>query len=167
MSLYLGCGSMGKTVALRIPLIYLTDGRDKKKAYFCLDVNGFFKEFFLIIYYTALLFYLSLDGRLEALSKESNQIGLFWSPISNKFKQNKLEVLEIGSSVTRFFYLVLRVALDFTPNVIYKRLGVTKIFLKKDLELRPGYWGYFFVSVAVFVLSPSEADRITKEKSCK
>ena len=57
--------------------------------------------------------------------------------------------------------MVLGVPSKLAPDAINKGLGVPKVFLEEDLELRPRNRSGAFV--ATLVLGPSEADGATKE----
>lgn len=52
-----------------------------------------------------------------------------------KFYQNKPELLKVKSLVLHFFFLILKVLLNFCPDVCYKHNGFFKILLKKSLKL--------------------------------
>lgn len=71
------------------------------------------------------------------------------------------------SSFLYFFELILRVAFKLVPNAINKRSRIAEFFLKKGLELSPGYGDYFFTLMLVLILSASIADGPWEEQSCK
>ena len=70
--------------------------------------------------------------------EEANKVGFFQSSFLIKFLKNKLEVFKIKDPVLHFFLLELRVTFNSIPSCINKSLGVTKIFLKKSLEISLG-----------------------------
>lgn len=55
--------------------------------------DRFFDRFVPTIELSATLFHLGLDGRLEALTEESDQVGLFWRSRNIKLRENGLELL--------------------------------------------------------------------------
>lgn len=67
----------------------------------------------------------------------------------------------------RFFELILRVAFEFTPDVIYKRSGIAKVFLQKDLKLSLGYRNYSFTLVLALILSLLVANGFLEEQGYK
>ena len=66
--------------------------------------------------------------------------------------------------VLYLFLLKLRVTLDSTSSCVNERLGVTKILLKKSLEI---YLEYGFYLSPIFMLVLAETDLPTKKKSGK
>lgn len=69
--------------------------------------------------------------------------------------------------VLGFFHLILRVFLDFTLDVIYKRLRVIKIFMEKDLEFRSRYENYSFALMTTLILGLVKAESPTKKQGDK
>ena len=49
-----------------------------------------------------------------------------------------MEVFKVRGLVLHFFLLKLRVIFDSASGRVNKSSGVTKIFLKKSLEINPG-----------------------------
>ena len=60
---------------------------------------------------------LGLDRRLNPFSKESNEVGLFWSFVS--IKLDGLRMLEVRRPMLNFFLLVLGVLSNATPGDIH------------------------------------------------
>ena len=81
---------------------------------------------------------LGLDQRLTLFSKESNEVGLFWSSVS--IKLDGLRMLEVRRLIINFFLLVLGVLLNSTPGSVYQSTRVTKTFPKKSLNSTQGKW---------------------------
>ena len=77
------------------------------------------------------MFHLGLDRGLEFFSKESNEVGLFWSPVSIKL-DNRLKMLEVRRPIVNFFLRILGVSLNPDPTIVYERPGVSMTLSKKN-----------------------------------
>lgn len=83
------------------------------------------------------LFHLSFHQWLESFTKESNEVGLFWSSVSIKLDEDGLEMFEVRSAVLDLFHLVLRISFNLTPDSIHESPGINKILSKESLKLDP------------------------------
>ena len=84
------------------------------------------------------LFHLSFYRRSETFADESNKVGFFRSSLFINFSENRLEVFKVRDAVLYLFLLKLRITFDSAPGRINESSRVTKILLKKRLEIDPG-----------------------------
>ena len=68
-------------------LIYFSEDGGRLEAIDC-----FLEQCIPTVKFPSALFHLGLDRRLESFSKESNEVGLFWSPVSIKLDKDGLEM---------------------------------------------------------------------------
>ena len=83
----LGHGSVSGAIPSWSILIYLSEDRGRLEAIY---------RFFRLVHPNCLVFFciipsLCLDRRLTSFSKESNEVGLFWGPVSIKLNKDGLE----------------------------------------------------------------------------
>lgn len=74
-------------------------------------------------------------------------------------------MFELSSTILDFFVQVLGSFLDFTPDSIHKRCGLSKAFLQKGFELFPGRRNSA-LNLA-FVLLPAKENSFLQEESSK
>ena len=84
------------------------------------------------------LFYLGFYRRSETFAEEPNKVGFFRSSLLIEFLENRLEMFKVRGLVLHLFMLKLRVTFDSARGRVDESLGVTKILLKKSLEIDPG-----------------------------
>ena len=114
--------------------------------------------------FSPLLFHLSFYRRSETFAKKSNNVGFVQSSLFIKFLENGLEIFKVRDLVFYLFLLKLRVTFDSAPGRVDESSGITKIFLKKSLEIDPGYGFYL---TPIFMLVPAETDPSTKKRDSK
>lgn len=83
-SLYLGHSDMSEMIVLLSLVVYILNVGSRLEAYFGLSLDRFLDHLFLGVYFSTSLLHLSLYQRFKIFSKESNEIGFFWSPVSVK-----------------------------------------------------------------------------------
>lgn len=91
-------------------------------------------------------FYLGFDGEFEGFLKVLDQVDHFWSPVSIKFKQDRLQTLKAKNLILKFFKLIQRVPFEFGSNICFKGLEITKICQKKNLNFFQGIRIFAFLS---------------------
>ena len=84
------------------------------------------------------LFHLSFYRRFETFTEKPNKIKFFWSSFLIKFLENGLKVLKVKGPVLHLFLLKLRVTFNSAPGRVDESSRVTKILLKKSLEINQG-----------------------------
>ena len=131
---------MSGTVTSLATLIYLSEDGGGLEAGLCLSIDRFLDQLLPTVELSTSL---SLYRRLKFFTKESNEAGFFWGPVSIKLLKDGLEMFEVRSPILYFLLLVLRILLILPQIVSTKALESPRFFRRKILNstqplLRPG-----------------------------
>lgn len=99
-----------------------------------LSVNRLFNEFVATVELSAALLHLSFNPRIEPFTKQVDKVELFWTPVSIKFDENRLELFKVRGPVLDFFNLLLRVSLTLLQMLSTKALESSRFLRKKILK---------------------------------